>query len=176
MASTNNDQPGKRDILGTLSGGETGIPQDGSMVNEFLTYLLYIYDTGAVDPFIEFVESGPRMLLFIHYRKQCHPSQISTALRLSRPHVASSLKELEEKGLIRRETDAQNRRQVFVTLTEAGEAAFKKSTDDMVALFIKWLTILGPEATHLLKVLELTAKALVTADGKIPAAGAGSRD
>ncbi len=150
----------ERDILGTISGGKTGIPQDGSSVSKFLTYLLYIYDSGALDPFIQYVGPGPRILLFIHYRKRCHPSQISAGLRLSRPHVASSLKTLENEGFLTRETDPSNRRQVFVTLTPKGEEVYSHINDNMVQLFAKWFKILGPETEHLMRALDITSTAI----------------
>ena len=64
---------------------------------------------------------------------------------------------MEKEGLITRETDKTNRRQVFVKITPAGLEKYKKETDAIVEVFTMWLKSLGPsEAMHLMSVLKMT--------------------
>ena len=64
---------------------------------------------------------------------------------------------MEKEGLITRETDKTNRRQVFVKITPAGLEKYKKETDAIVEVFTMWLKSLGPsEAMNLMNILKMT--------------------
>ena len=54
------------------------------------------------------------------------PSELADHLGLSRGALSARLSPLEDDGLITRTTDALDRRQVHVTLTKAGSAAFDR--------------------------------------------------
>jgi DNA-binding MarR family transcriptional regulator len=54
------------------------------------------------------------------------PSQLADLLGLTRGALSARLASIEQAGLIRRETDAADRRRVHVTLTDAGHAAFER--------------------------------------------------
>jgi DNA-binding MarR family transcriptional regulator len=54
------------------------------------------------------------------------PSELAEQLGLSRGALSARLSPLEADGLITRTTDPRDRRQVHVTLTEAGSAAFDR--------------------------------------------------
>lgn len=65
-----------------------------------------------------------------------HISQIGSELEISAPAVSKMLKGLEEKGLIRREVDFENRRNTFVFLTKKG-IAIKANADNSLNAFFK---------------------------------------
>lgn len=62
-------------------------------------------------------------------------SEIVKRLKISKPAVSKTLKNLETKGLIRRETDPNNRRKTFVCLTSKGYTVKKNSDDAFYGFF-----------------------------------------
>lgn len=148
-----------------------GSKDDGKFLMNFMAYMLMIYNSGGLTPFIEFVESPSRMLLYIYFRQKCHPSEISKALNLSRPNVASTLRVLENDGLIARETDKENRRQVFVVLTPKGVEEYNRRASKMVALFSAWFNVLSKEEReNLFRIIVTTAAKIrdLQRKGKMP--------
>lgn len=67
---------------------------------------------------------GDMMLLhfIIDHGREITPGKISAELGFSTARIASSLRRLEEKGLIERRIDEADRRKVLVSLTESGVA------------------------------------------------------
>ena len=61
-------------------------------------------------------------LYALHNRRECTPSCIAEFLSLSKQTVASTLRRMEDKGLIRSETSRRDRRSQIVTLTDKGKA------------------------------------------------------
>ncbi len=61
-------------------------------------------------------------------------SEIASELDVTPPAVSRSLKSLESRGLILRETDLLNRRNTMVRLTESGLDFLKKSRRQMDSL------------------------------------------
>ncbi|BDR54169.1 MarR family transcriptional regulator [Bombiscardovia apis] len=59
------------------------------------------------------------------------PSQLSKIAHLSSGRVSSLLKSLEEKGFVSREGDEQDRRNVHVSITEAGSERNRKAHEMM---------------------------------------------
>lgn len=62
-------------------------------------------------------------------------SEISQKIETSKPAVSKTLKILEQKGFVKRETDSQNRRKTFVFLTDRGYAVKKESDDAFQSFF-----------------------------------------
>lgn len=124
----------------------------------FFKSLLEIYNKGLFDPMISFVKADGRILLFlINNGGICHPSKISEGLRLSRPNIAANLRNMEKEGFITRETDKNNRRQVFVKITPAGIARFEEETSLIVRMLSGWLKALGKDKSKtLLDILKIT--------------------
>ena len=54
------------------------------------------------------------------------PSEISAAIKRSTARVAATLNALERKGLVTREIDPSDRRQILVTLTPAGKEEMER--------------------------------------------------
>ena len=109
----------------------------------FFSYLLDIYNHGMFNSLINFIKSDGRiLLLLVNSGGLCHPSD---------------LRNMEKEGLITRETDKTNRRQVFVKITPAGLEKYRKETDAIVEVFTMWLKSLGPsEGMQLMNILKKT--------------------
>lgn len=60
------------------------------------------------------------------------PSELSTALNSSTARISAILNSLEKKGELAREIDKANRRNILVTITEAGR---KRAKDDMQKVY-----------------------------------------
>ena len=74
--------------------------------------------------------------LLVEISNQCDINQenISKRCNINKGAVARSIKKLEDKGLVIREIDENNRRQNKVSLTELGRETLKKSID----IFNSW--------------------------------------
>ena len=78
------------------------------------------------------------MLLFLYYEMGTNQSDIAKACLMDRSGVSRAFKDFEEKGLITREVDEENKRAYKITLTEKGietsEFLIKKEKewDDMI--------------------------------------------
>lgn len=64
----------------------------------------------------------PFMLLLIRHRAGITPAEIAREMEITPASVTVSLKRMEAAGLLRRETDAADRRVVHLSLTDAGVA------------------------------------------------------
>lgn len=60
------------------------------------------------------------MLLFLYYEMGTNQSDIAKACLMDRSGVSRAFKDFEEKGLITREIDENNKRAYKITLTEKG--------------------------------------------------------
>ena len=78
------------------------------------------------------------MLLFLYYEMGTNQSDIAKACLMDRSGVSRAFKDFEEKGLITREVDEENKRAYKIALTEKGTetAEFliqkEKEWDDMI--------------------------------------------
>ena len=78
------------------------------------------------------------MLLFLYYEMGTNQSDIAKACLMDRSGVSRAFKDFEEKGLIEREIDENNKRAYKITLTEKGIETSKfliakeKEWDDMI--------------------------------------------
>ena len=91
---------------------------------------------------------GEKMILrFLGNRKgeDVLPGDISEALGISSARVAAALNRLEDKGLILRSIDPEDRRRFIVTLTEEGVAETEKNAEVMKNRVIELLKELGDD-------------------------------
>ena len=78
------------------------------------------------------------MLLFLYYEMGTNQSDIAKACLMDRSGVSRAFKDFEEKGLIIRETDEDNKRAYKITLTQKGIETSEfliekeKEWDDMI--------------------------------------------
>ncbi|HCR43231.1 MAG TPA: hypothetical protein DIV41_01495 [Ruminococcaceae bacterium] len=93
-------------------------------------------------------------------------SQIVKRLRSSTPSVSKALRNLEAKGLIRRETDPANRRRTFVWLTPEGYAAEKDSDRAFYAFFERICGKVGKENMETFGRIAVKLSAAITTELK----------
>ncbi len=74
-------------------------------------------------------------------------SKLSKATDMSKPAVSQMLNSLENKGFIERILTKEDRRVVYVNLTEKGTKVLKKAHTEMDNLLRQMLEELGPEDT-----------------------------
>ncbi len=78
------------------------------------------------------------MLLFLYYEMGTNQSDIAKACLMDRSGVSRAFKDFEEKGLIEREIDEENKRAYKITLTQKGIETSEfliqkeKEWDDMI--------------------------------------------
>lgn len=74
-----------------------------------------------------------------------HPKDISNAMMVTTARVASILKSLEKQGMITREPDPQDSRQIIVRLTEKGFADIQEHRRQVIESTAKIFEYLGEE-------------------------------
>ncbi|MGN1381413.1 MAG: MarR family winged helix-turn-helix transcriptional regulator [Eubacterium sp.] len=74
-----------------------------------------------------------------------HPGDITKALMVSTARTAAMLKALEHRGLIVRETDPYDSRQVIVKLTDKGKDFVDRRREEVIARTVKMFEYLGEE-------------------------------
>ena len=73
------------------------------------------------------------------------PSEISDAMHTSTARISAALNTLEKKGQIHREIDTSNRRNILVTITEAGCERSRSNMQEMRNRMISILTEMGEQ-------------------------------
>ena len=79
------------------------------------------------------------------HNNQAYPKELSKGMKVSTARIATILNHLEEQQFITRTTDAQDNRQIIVTLTKAGMQAAQEHRAQMLDYLVKMLELLGPE-------------------------------
>lgn len=74
------------------------------------------------------------LLFEISYQCNINQEKIAERCNINKGAVARSIKKLEEKNLIKREVDSNNRRQNKVSLTDEGDRVLEKS----IEIFNNW--------------------------------------
>jgi DNA-binding MarR family transcriptional regulator len=105
------------------------------------------------------------MISYLHAHPAAHPSEMASALRVTRPNIAANLRLLEEKEYLVRMVDQENRRQVYVNLTRKGEQYYELCLQQLEYLFAGWFSILGEEEVkHLFNILAKSSDPSVMSD------------
>ena len=74
------------------------------------------------------------LLFEISHQREINQEKIASRCNINKGSVARSIKKLEDKGLIRREIDENNRRQNKISLTEDG----KNTLEEAIKILNKW--------------------------------------
>src|SRR5690606_20712338 len=77
-------------------------------------------------------------------------SELSKVMRVTSPTVTQLVNGLEDRGLVERSIDPDDRRSIRVTLTQEGEAVIQKAADTFFAEFSSLVSHLGEEKSLLL--------------------------
>lgn len=137
-------------------------PELAAKVNTFMSYLNKARDLGELDLFLGLFQVDYRIMQYLKTHQNAHPSEMAEALKESRPNIAANLRILEQKGYIKRELDQENRRQVYVNVTEEGLGFLHRCDLEMMFLFSGWFQLLGEEEVkHLFHILEVSTDAKV---------------
>lgn len=75
------------------------------------------------------------------------PSELSAALQASTARISALLGALEKKGQIVRSIDESNRRNILVTITEAGRSRVETELQELKATMIRIFTDMGETDT-----------------------------
>src|SRR5690606_34355599 len=98
-------------------------------INEALYYLVWRYRQQAAQQLAPLgINLQGTLVLGLIEREQLHPRALSEALDLAPPAVSHLLTDLEERGLITRSLDAEDRRRVRLAPTDAGRALPEQAT------------------------------------------------
>ncbi|MGK2866160.1 MAG: MarR family winged helix-turn-helix transcriptional regulator [Mycobacterium sp.] len=101
------------------------------------------------------------VLYFLRDRRRARISDLAHAERVALPTMTKAVRRLRELGLVRRFRDASDQRNVWIEITESGDAAQREAVTEMRDMIMTTMTVTEMAAlTDLLESLkELTAAA-----------------
>ncbi len=94
---------------------------------------------------VDLTEQQWRVLRVVQEGEPIDPTQIAEQSCLLLPSLTRILKKLEEKGLIARRKDEEDKRRQVVTLTAAGLTVIEENIDASLALIERTRQKMGPE-------------------------------
>lgn len=115
------------------------------------------YTLPLIDEFIRIVKgdkirelisssSGEDLLLTALYKAgSLSPSRMGELCRMSSAHVAKTISQLKEKGLVERKTDEEDHRRAQVVLTEKGKARAAENGSRVVSAISSLLSVLDEQ-------------------------------
>lgn len=116
----------------------------GTYTDDAIRELEKIINSNAFDEFTKITKGETFVLKMLFKRKEAvSPTELSKSLNSSKARISAILNSLDKKGEIKREIDLQNRRNIKVTLTEAGKEHIIQEIENAYNLFEKYFTKLG---------------------------------
>jgi len=97
------------------------------------------------EPPVGGMHSYALILTYIGHKEVVLPKDISGIMGVSTARVAVALNDLEEKGLITREIDSDDRRQIIVRLTPKGKEASAEQKEKFLDKMAEFLAELGED-------------------------------
>ena len=95
------------------------------------------------------------VLYYIANNENATPSDISNEMNISSARIAATLKSLENKGLIIRRIDVEDRRRILIDLTEKGKIQVEQHNEMIMNTITNMLKFLGEEdAKEFLRILK----------------------
>lgn len=92
----------------------------------------------------EFFQGEAFILQYVYQHKDgVFPNDISNSMSITTGRVAAALNSLEKKGFINREIYKNDRRQILVTLTQAGKEMAENQRNESIQRIIKMFESLG---------------------------------
>ena len=129
----------------------------------FQNSLKKIYDMGAVSSLMEFCQGEIRVLMHLQANldKVVTPSDLSSALFVTRQRIASVLASLRKKGYVSMEIAEYDRRRMHVMLTREGEAFILEKQKAAQAYLNNFIAAFGEEnAKEMTRLVDLAAETL----------------
>ncbi len=134
-------------------------------INKLMDYVVKIRSNGELDLFTQLFQTDFRILTYLVTHPGAHPSIMADDLKVTRPNIAANLRLLESRKMVDRVVDPNNKRQVYVDITEVGTRYVQQCENQLSYLFTGWFNILGEEEVkHLFKILELSSNPAVMTD------------
>ena len=112
-----------------------------------MTSLEQLYQLPAFSDLAALLQGEARVLqyLALHREEAVYPSAMAEALRLSRPRITAALNSLGRKGFLTLTPSQEDRRKVFVRITEEGLGQIAGQYETVRGYFDRLLTGLGAE-------------------------------
>lgn len=86
---------------------------------------------------------------------QVKVSDISDTLKIPRPGVTKTVKEMEEKGYLKKQSSKEDGRITYITITDKGQALSDKYNDAYFGKLCEWLSgILEADADCMIQTIE----------------------
>lgn len=114
------------------------------VTEEFLNALSGAYFSSRTNGTAEFLQGEYKLLSLLNLdtEKKWQPGELSKRLDVSTARIASTLKTLERKNLIRRESSSDDKRKVYVSITEEGSVFVENKREQVCEFFDKALSTL----------------------------------
>lgn len=125
------------------------------LTEEFILYAIRLRFSNINRSIDDSVRGEPFVLAYVYHQNSALPGELSAAMQTSTAYVAKVLRGLEEKGLILRTLDTNDRRRILVTLTEKGMEQAKQNEHYVKAEIQQMLQKLGAEdALALIRIMK----------------------
>lgn len=143
------------------------------MDNEDLRYRLIgslekIYYMEEFTQLIEFLQGELYVLQYLDTNKSetNNPSVLSDQLHISRPRITAAISALRKKGYVEAVTSDEDRRKVFVSITDEGRRFLEGKREKVVDSFQEFIQNIGQENTlELIRIVDLTAEIMKNKKG-----------
>ncbi len=132
------------------------------MEEQVISTLQQLYQMPQMAAMMEFCQGEIRVLLYLNMHRQetVYPSDLSSALYVSRQRITSVLNALRKKGYLTMEVDRKDRRRQRVLLTEAGASYVSAKQVRTEAYVCRLIESLGEDSTG--QLLALLQKCIAT--------------
>ena len=126
-----------------------------NLSKEFLQTVYSFYQVRSQQQLNNAMHGEAFVLQFIASKENTTiPSDIKNAMSISSARIATVLNSLEDKGLIIRKIDSQDRRRTILKLTKAGEAKVEESAQELLDVAKRMLAYLGEaDAKNCIRIL-----------------------
>ncbi len=118
-----------------------------SETEQLLDALKSTYFSNQANGTIEYLQGECKLLslLRLDKEKKWQPGELSKTLGVSTARIAATLRTLENKNYIIRESSSEDKRKVYVTITDEGSAYTDNRREQVCEFFDKRMSILTPE-------------------------------
>ena len=137
-----------------------GVMDTTELAQEYLVLMQKIVSNAPFNQVQEYSRGEMMVLRYLELKEgedasePVTPGDMSQALGLTTARIANVLKSLERKGLVERVHDTEDRRRVFVTLTDAGREFTRRKTEQVVSGAEEFILHMGEEdAPELIRLL-----------------------
>ena len=119
--------------------------KETALKNDLISILYKAYDSEVFAPIIEFLQGETRVMLYLYMNNEIdiYPTDLSSALPVSRQRITSILSSLRNKGYITMDIEENDRRKMKVHLTETGEGLMSQKTCSANTQIDKFISRIG---------------------------------